>query len=544
MKSCTTDSRQHTHHNPKRSIRSGAKKGNNLQALTKETKTKKQEQNFNQPNFTKRKLRKDKHRANSEAAYSAKNRELKPFDSPKQQRPWHQLISSNHHLTQKKSTQHNNLTVEQVLILKAPKILKEAVLTAGGQLISFAGTIVLLKLTTTWLSPAEYGQLALFLTFVNLANKVGTGGAINAASRFYPEASIKQQEDFYFAAIKLLLSQASVWIGVTSIAAALILSTRETSLGAPIIFVGILSISSAIGSSLNAINTAKRERWSSLKYYARTIMLRIFITFSILLFSEPTASHVLLAYCLSASLSMTFELVRFRDQLSNQKNAKQACAGLQLEWNNSIWKFAWPFSVWGAFTWLQEAADKWSLEAFFGANEVGIYAAAYQIGFMPIVLAVGTVNELFSPIINAQSEEPEGRSNNKIIYFICGGWATVIFLAFAATRTYSAEIFNLFASPAFANGANLLPYFILLGGGQAIFSTLNLKLNALKVSKPRLYLNVICACIGAIFIFIGARAGGIQGVLAAMGFTYTIKVIWEIALVRRYTAPKAISNQS
>ena len=142
---------------------------------------------------------------------------------------------------------------------------------------------------------------------------------------------------------------------------------------------------------------------------------------------------------------------------------------------------------------------------------IGIYAAAaYELVYA--FLAVGTVNELFSPIINAQAEIPAGRESNKIILLISAGWVVLIAFAFLFTLTYSSEIFSLFAAPSFAGGATLLPYFVLLGGGQAIFSTLNLKLNALKISKPRLYLNVVCACVGSIFIFVGANAA-IKGVL-------------------------------
>ena len=429
-------------------------------------------------------------------------------------------------------------------IIRARKYATEGFLTAGGQVINFAGTVILLKLTTTWLTPLEYGHLALFLTFVNLANKVATGGAINAASRFYPEATKNGQEAFYFASIRLLLTRASLLIGITSVIAASAWGFGKTSTGLSIIFLGILSISSAVGASLNAINIAKRDRSSSVIYYLRLSLLRVFITLITLIVSDPSATSVLFAFALSSSVSTLIELNRYREEfgIDRYKNIQQN--NIHLKWRENIWKYAWPFSAWGVFTWLQEAADKWSLDAFFGASEVGIYAAAYQIGFMPIVLAVGTVNELFSPIINAQSEKPGGREDNKIVLLISGGWIILIVFAYLFTLAYSSEIFSLVAAPSFATGADLLPYFVLLGGGQAIFSTLNLKLNSLKVSKPRLYLNVVCACIGSIFIFIGASAAGINGVIAAMGFTYAVKITWEIALVRRHTSTVPISNHT
>ena len=88
--------------------------------------------------------------------------------------------------------------------------------------------------------------------------------------------------------------------------------------------------------------------------------------------------------------------------------------------------------------------------------------------------------------------------------------------------------------PAFREGSYYLPYFIVLGGLQAIFSTINLQLNAMKIAKPRISLNITCALIGSVLTFFGAKLFGISGVLASIAITYAMKITWEVYLVRKY----------
>ena len=87
---------------------------------------------------------------------------------------------------------------------------------------------------------------------------------------------------------QILLTRASLLIGIT------LLQHQHGALEKlnriSIIFLGILSISSAVGASLNAINVAKRDRSSSVIYYLRLSLLGIFLVTII----ERTSTSVFL----------------------------------------------------------------------------------------------------------------------------------------------------------------------------------------------------------------------------------------------------------
>ena len=50
------------------------------------------------------------------------------------------------------------------------------------------------------------------------------------------------------------------------------------------------------------------------------------------------------------------------------------------------------------FVFAQESVDKWALQWFATTEDVGYYAALYQIGFAPIALFGGLLSQLFLPI--------------------------------------------------------------------------------------------------------------------------------------------------
>src|SRR5262249_47531362 len=43
--------------------------------------------------------------------------------------------------------------------------------------------------------------------------------------------------------------------------------------------------------------------------------------------------------------------------------------------------YAWPFAAWGIFTWIQASADRWSINAFCGLYQTGLYQSLYQLGY-------------------------------------------------------------------------------------------------------------------------------------------------------------------
>ena len=60
--------------------------------------------------------------------------------------------------------------------------------------------------------------------------------------------------------------------------------------------------------------------------------------------------------------------------------------------------------------------------------------------------------------------------------------------------------------------------------------TSNLQLNALKLSRQRLGINISTALLSATTIFAGAKYAGIYGVIGGLYLGYAVKIIWNYHL--------------
>ncbi len=72
------------------------------------------------------------------------------------------------------------------------RLAKEGSWIVIGQIAVVAGALVLVRVLTEYLAPAQYGQLALGLTVAGLVNQVVMGGITAGIGRFYAIAAEKQ----------------------------------------------------------------------------------------------------------------------------------------------------------------------------------------------------------------------------------------------------------------------------------------------------------------------------------------------------------------
>ncbi len=69
------------------------------------------------------------------------------------------------------------------------RLAKEGSWIVAGQIATVLGALVLVRVLTEYLEPAQYGQLALGLTVAGLVNQVVMGGVLAGIGRFYSIAA-------------------------------------------------------------------------------------------------------------------------------------------------------------------------------------------------------------------------------------------------------------------------------------------------------------------------------------------------------------------
>src|SRR5262249_38120047 len=67
------------------------------------------------------------------------------------------------------------------------------------------------------------------------------------------------------------------------------------------------------------------------------------------------------------------------------------------------------FMLWGAFTWLQLASDRWAVKLYLNDATVGLFAVAYQIASVPAVIVAGCLSQFITPIVFQRARSGNSR---------------------------------------------------------------------------------------------------------------------------------------
>ena len=407
----------------------------------------------------------------------------------------------------------------------------------AGQIATVAGALVLVRVLTEYLTPAQYGELSLGLTLAALINQVVTGGLTNGVARFFAPALEAADLRRYLRSAARLALVASLVILIFAIVFlfALAVTGQVNWLGLAASALA-LSVLSGFNSILSGIQNAARQRATVALHAGLEAWLKIALAVSVVLWIGASSPAVVIGFVLSSLMVTASQLWFLRALLRRHvQQSAEVAAKSELDWMREIWKFSWPFSTWGVFTWLQQVSDRWALSLFATTTEVGAYAVVFQLGYTPIGLLSGLMMTLIGPILyNRAGDATDGqrlhRVNSMIFQFV-GISIALTAVAFAASFFLHETIFYLLTSEEFRRGSYLLPWVVLAGGLFAAAQLLLIKLGVELRSKDQIALKIGTALIGIAANVIGASLYGIAGIVGALVVFSTIFFTWAALLV-------------
>ena len=411
------------------------------------------------------------------------------------------------------------------------RLAKEGSWIVIGQIASVLGSLVLVRVLTEHLNPAQYGQLALGLTVAGLVNQVVMGGVNNGIGRFYSIAAEQQDLGGYWRASWRLMIYATLTvlvIGLTLLGGLLFLGYSQwMGLAAAAL---ALSIVSGYNSSLSGIQNAARQRAVVAFHSGLDAWLKILLALAVMLWLGNSSTAVVMGYALSSFLVTGSQFIFLRRLIPGQDQPN--LEGHQ--WIPQIWAYSWPFSTWGIFTWVQQSSDRWALEAFTTTQEVGLYAVLFQLGYTPISLATGLALSFFGPIFFQRSGNATDHARNANVHHLV--WRMMIFcmtltiVAFMLALGLHNWIFQWLVAADYRGVSHLLPWMMLAGGIFAAGQMLALKMMSELKSTSLISVKVGTATLGVLFNLYGAFAAGVTGmVVAAVAFS-VIYFLWMFLL--------------
>lgn len=397
------------------------------------------------------------------------------------------------------------------------RLAKEGVWVLSGQVASVVGALVLVRVLTEYLEPAQYGQLALGLTVAGLVNQVVMGGVTAGIGRFYSIAAEKNDLPSYLHASQRLMGYATS--AVVAIALVLMVGllwlgySRWMGLAAAAL---VFSVLSGYNASLSGIQNAARQRAVVAFHGGLDAWLKILLAVGVMLLLGNSGTAVVLGYALSSLVVTGSQFFFLRRQIRPQGGKTQIFAN----WGRQIWAYSWPFSVFGIFTWMQQISDRWALQAFASTQDVGLYAVVFQLGYVPIGLATGIAMTFLGPILYQRSGSASDTSRNisvhRIAWRITFAGLLMTALAFVLTLLLHEWIFQVLVATKYHAVSNLLPWMVLAGGIFAAGQMLALKLMSEMKSVVMTTAKIVTAILGVGLNIYGASRFGLQGVVSAL----------------------------
>jgi O-antigen/teichoic acid export membrane protein len=388
---------------------------------------------------------------------------------------------------------------------RVKRLAKEGSLIVVGQIMTVVGALVLVRVLTKHLDPAQYGQLSLGLTVASLVNAVVMGGLINGIIRFYSIAAEKQDLSGYLRASRRLMLYAT--LVVVMVISLLVIIGRSwlgysqwTALAAAAL---VFSVFSAYNGALSGIQNAARQRAIVALHGSLDAWLKIGLVLVVMFWLGNSSETVVIGYAFSSLLVTSSQLFFLSRTILVHKQQPTK----DHQWMGQIWAYSLPFATWGIFGWAQQSSARWALEAFTTTETVGLYSVLSQLGYAPIQMATGTVLTFLTPILFARSGDGSSvvrRDNvceltNKLV--VLGlGLTTVAALVAALLHSY---IFHLLVNNTYSSVSYFLPWFVLAGGIFAVAQIYASRVMALLMPK-----KIIPAYIGSSTIGIASAIAG------------------------------------
>jgi len=418
------------------------------------------------------------------------------------------------------------------------RLSKEGFWLILGQITAVVGSLIGVRVLTSLLDPAAYGELALGITAVMLVNQVIMGPLSNGITRFYaPAAKQKDLGRYLKAALRLVISStgAVALIIVITIFGFLVIGKAKWAAIATASLV--YAVFSSYNSILSGIQNAARQRIIVALRQGMEPWALFIIAAGLIFWLGPSSAVAMTGYVLAAVLIFITQSVFFRRIIDQARVEHQEKWGSISIWQKQILEYSWPFATWGIFLWAYMSSGKWSLQFFISIKEVGYYAVLLQLGYQPFMTLASMVTRLISPIYFHRIGDFSDPRH--IVNALESVWRITVIsiigtlLMTVATFLFHKQIFFSLVAPAYAGVSVFLPIVVFSAGllASSMFCSLGMQIQ--KTTRLLILPKIISYAIGTLLTFAGAARFGLTGVIYAAAFTTIIHLLWVAILLRK-----------
>lgn len=404
-----------------------------------------------------------------------------------------------------------------------------------GQAIGAVGSLVGVRILTGRLSPDSYGQLALGMTIVTIVQQVLTGPLGQATLRQYAPSVDAGDLPLFFTTVRHL--QANVTIAAIAVglpAAIYVGATLNRTYFALILLALGISIVSGANGSLDSVQTAARHRSVVALHQAATQWARPLAAWLLFGVIGASGASALTGYLMASCAVLISQLWQFQRHFPGEllENSVR-----DLDYAREFLAYAWPFSAWGLFTALQLVSDRWVLSLSLDNRSVGIYAAASQLGFAPIMMLSTASSVFICPVLFSRAGDGSDpvRVNDALWLNRRLVWLTAVGSSLVAFATYLLRdtLVRLLCGARYGEVSKYLPWLVVAAG---LFACGQVSTHALLIyrhTKALIVPKITTGVLALLLYLAGARVAGVYGVVAAnIGWTL-VYYLWVTLIASR-----------
>lgn len=404
---------------------------------------------------------------------------------------------------------------------------RDAAIYALGTLLSRLASFVMLPLYTRLLSPEQYGLLQMLDLTVEITSILLSAGAVLGIMRFYYKTEDVRERS------AIVVSGAMLLIALHAIGALLLLAF------APVIAQQFLGGQEHIGlMRLAAVNFLM----SALPVVPLLLMQ---IEQRSLLFTISSTGKLLGQVTLNVVFLLGLRLgpegVLWSTFVANLVLGTILCVwlvrrtGLIVRW--SVWKdlqrFGVPHQFGAAAMFVLAFGDRFFLEGAHGLEAVGVYALAYQFGFLLSGIGSGSFLQAWTPqryqMLALEPAARDAKFNEGLSQF-----TLVLVTLFVGISIASRPLLLIMSSSSFSGAADLIPLVVLAYLVQGWTAAVHFGIDVSERTKYSAYANWISAAfILVAYALLIPPLGGLGAALATVfGFVvrFVLVLFWATRL--------------
>lgn len=411
----------------------------------------------------------------------------------------------------------------------------------AGQLVSTFGALVGVRVLTELLPPEKYGELALALSLANLAQLVILGPLSNGITRFFaPSIEAAQVRRFSRVALRLLFFGYGITLGSGLL---LLMVLWFAGFGNRLLMAGLtlgFCILSSANSVLDSAQNIVRQRKIAAFHQAVGTWLRFGLAVVWIKISGSSSVSAMMGYA-SACVPVLFSQIYLFNKKILQNDVVRNNIQGQEDWARLILSYSRPFFIWGILAWLLSASDRWALQFFGSTKDVGCYAVLYQIGYYPLSILSGLLNQLLAPVFFAKAGVGTDQDRMKQVYdfnrVLDLVWIFLVLVAFLIAALFHRLIFDLLSAPDYRGFSFLLPFMVAAGGlfagGQLASMAVMSRANPDALIAPKVVLSLS----GVILNGLGCYFFQTTGLVLMMVLNNLVFFIWMVQIRKHSSRP-------